>query len=238
MFSISAEFYDLIYARVKDYAAETSQIADLLRKEHPGCKTVLDVACGTGEHARRLAQTAGLRVDGLDLNPELLRIARRKHPEGRFFEGDMSHFQIPHRYDAITCLFSSIAYALTLERVEQAFACFRDHLATGGLLLLEPWFAPGVLDPSSVSHRVGEASGVRVERTGTTQIDGQISRIRFDYSISDSTGTHLLSEVHELGLFTSDELLEAFRRAGFRAEFDPYGLTGRGLYLAKPDQEA
>ena len=236
MFSMSAELYDLIYSRVKDYATETEKIADLLRKEHPDCKTVLDVACGTGEHAKRLAQTTGLCVDGLDINPDLLRIARNKHPEGHFFAGDMSNFRVSRRYDAVTCLFSSIAYALTLERVEQALMSFREHLAPDGLVVLEPWFAPGVLDPNSVSHRVGEGAGLRVERTGSTQIVDRISKIRFDYSITDSTGTRELTEVHELGLFTVDELLSAFRKSGFNALYDPHGLTGRGLYLARLDQ--
>lgn len=55
MFSESAGLYDLIYASFKDYAAEAAQIASLLRRVHPPCHTVLDVACGTGEQARRLA---------------------------------------------------------------------------------------------------------------------------------------------------------------------------------------
>ena len=51
MFTASAEFYDLIYSTFKDYAAEAAQIASVLRRVNPGCRTVLDVACGTGEHA-------------------------------------------------------------------------------------------------------------------------------------------------------------------------------------------
>src|SRR5512144_2010387 len=83
MFTASAELYDLIYGAFKDYAAETTQVAELLRRVNPRCASVLDVACGTGEHARRLADH-GFRVDGLDLNPAFLSIARKKHPAGRF----------------------------------------------------------------------------------------------------------------------------------------------------------
>jgi SAM-dependent methyltransferase len=230
VFSASAEFYDLIYSTFKDYAAETQQIAALLRRLHPRCESVLDVACGTGEHVRLLAQQ-GFRVDGLDLDPALLAIARQKHPGGRFFEADMSHFDVPHRYDAILCLFSSIGYLRTLDRVTEALRRFRRHLAPGGLVLVEPWFPPGRLDPARVATNVGETEGVRVSRRSRVEIDGRLSRLFFDYDITDADGTRHASEVHELGLFTTDEMRAAFVDAGFDVTHDPQGLTDRGLFV-------
>ena len=100
MFSASAEFYDLIYSTFKDYAGEAAQIASLLRRLNPHCQSVLDVACGTGEHARLLA-AHGFVVDGVDLDPAFVHIAKQKHPPGRFFEADMSDFHLSHRYDAV-----------------------------------------------------------------------------------------------------------------------------------------
>src|SRR5215467_280058 len=105
MFDSSAEYYDLLYSTLKDYAAETAAIAALLRRLNPDCRTVLDVACGTGEHAHRLA-ALGFEVDGLDLNPGFVAIARTKHPVGRFVVGDMTDFHAKARYDAVLCLFS------------------------------------------------------------------------------------------------------------------------------------
>jgi len=68
MFTESAAFYDLIYSTFKDYPGEAARIAELLRELRPRCRTVLDVASGTGEHARLLAGM-GFVVDGLDLDP-------------------------------------------------------------------------------------------------------------------------------------------------------------------------
>ena len=232
MFSATAAYYDLIYSRFKDYGREADAIAGILRAQDPRCTTVLDVACGTGEHARALA-ARGFQVDGTDLDPSFIQIASRKHPAGRFVAADMCDFHLDREYDAVLCLFSSIGYARTLDRVRQALACVRDHVTPGGTILVEPWFPPGVLDPARVATNVGEGDGVRVTRVSRVAIDGRISRLLFEYEISDAAGTRSVSEVHELGLFTTDELLAAFRGVGLDVRYDPAGLMDRGLFIAR-----
>ena len=76
----------------------------------------------------------------------------------------MSDFHLSQRYDAVLCLFSSIGYLQTLDRVGLALACFREHLAPGGVIVIEPWYGPDVLDPHRVVRNTGEANGVRVSR--------------------------------------------------------------------------
>jgi SAM-dependent methyltransferase len=233
MFTESAELYDAIYGGFKDYPSEAERLAALLRAANPEARTILDVACGTGEHLRLLGTEYGFEADGLDLDPALLRVARRKYPAGRFFEGDMSGFALKRRYDAVLCLFSSIGYLVSLDRVRKAFGCFRDHVNPGGVVVVEPWFAPGVLESGHVLRHTGEARGVRVERVSQTEIDGRLSRLRFEYRIEDQTGTRYATEIHELGLFTPDEMLASFREAGLTADLDPVGLTGRSLWVAR-----
>ena len=53
MYSATAEIYDAIYS-FKDYAGEAAKIREIVARERPGARTILDVACGTGEHARVL----------------------------------------------------------------------------------------------------------------------------------------------------------------------------------------
>src|SRR5689334_7488828 len=137
MFTESASFYDAIYA-FKDYDAEAVKIAAAIRARAPGARTLLDVACGTGMHARRLAGQHGFVVDGVDRDPVMVRLAQAAHPAGRFVEGDMTAFDLGRRYDAVTCLFGSIGYLRTIDRVRLALACFRRHLASGGVMVVEP----------------------------------------------------------------------------------------------------
>lgn len=129
MFTAAAELYDAIYFTFKDYVTESADIAQRIRSLHPTARTILDVACGTGEHTRLLATEHGFHVDGLDLNADFLRLARLKHPHGRFTVADMTDFSLAERYDAVICMFSSIGYVRTLPALERALCCFTQHLA-------------------------------------------------------------------------------------------------------------
>lgn len=233
MFSESAELYDAIYQTFKDYAAEAERIAALIRAHHPSAHTILDVGCGTGEHVKHL-RARGFDVDGLDLDPRLVAVGRRKVPAAQFYVADMSDFDLPKRYDVVACLFSSIGYVQTISRVTATLRAFRRHLAPSGLVIVEPWFTPGVLRIGTGATRRTEGPGFRVERTSYTSIDGDISTITFEYEIDDGHGVRRATEVHQLGLFTPQEMLNAFDVAGFHPTHDPVGVfDNRGLYVAR-----
>jgi ubiquinone/menaquinone biosynthesis C-methylase UbiE len=234
MFSESPELYDVIYGAFKDYRAEAATIAGLLRTLAPRAATILDVACGTGEHARWLRDDHGYAVYGLDIEPAFVEIARRKVPAATFWQGDMADFTLDARFDAILSLFSSIGYLRTLDRVAQALACFRRHLNPDGLVLVEPWFPPDAWHPGRVYVHTGESGGVRVVRMSHSTVEGRISRLDFHYLVGTDAGIEHRVETHELGLFTTAELTACLTRAGFRdVGHDPGGLTGRGLLTAR-----
>ena len=87
MFTASAELYDAIYFAFKDYVAEAGDIAERVQRLSPSARTILDVGCGTGEHARLLTER-GFHVHGLDINEDFLRLARSKVPTARFHCAD------------------------------------------------------------------------------------------------------------------------------------------------------
>jgi SAM-dependent methyltransferase len=172
-------------------------------------------------------------VDGIDLDPAFVAIASAKNPRGTFTVADMRTFNLGRQYDAILCLFSSIGYVRTLDGVVNAIGRFRDHLTPAGIILVEPWFAPGILTDGYRSTDVGERGNLRVERHARTEVVGRISRLHFDYDITEDGHTRHASEIHELGLFTPEEMRGAFEANGLAVEHDAKGLIGRGLYVAR-----
>ncbi len=233
MFDDSAGFYDLIYGSFKDYAAEAVIVSEWIERYRAGAASLLDVACGTGEHARHLA-ARGFAVDGIDINPAFVRIAQTKVPTGRFAQADMSAFSLGRRYDAVVCLFSSIGYVLTLERLGSTLVALADHLDDHGVLLVEPWFTPGTWSSGQVHQQSASSGGVLVSRMGYSGVDGRVSSIRFEYLIgTEGQGIEHRAEMHELGLFTKAEMTDAFERVGLEVVYDPAGIAGRGLYIAK-----
>jgi ubiquinone/menaquinone biosynthesis C-methylase UbiE len=91
MYDQTAQYYDLIYSALKDFEGEVDKIKTLLAREHASAANILDVACGTGEHARYLAQD--YVVDGIDLDPQMIEIASEKVSSGEFWVEDMSDFK-------------------------------------------------------------------------------------------------------------------------------------------------
>ena len=81
---------------------------------------------------------------------------------------------------------------------------------------------------------VVDREDLKISRVNRTEIRDRISWMEFHYLVGDPSEIRHLREVHELGLFTEQEMREALFSAGFQdVEFDPKGLTGRGLYLAR-----
>lgn len=233
MFSETPGVYDEIYG-FKDYAGETRRVAELLEELAPGARRILEVGCGTGGHARHLVRDHGYELQGLDLEKAFVELARRKVPEATFHHGDMADFDLGEEFDAVLCLFSSIGYLTTLDRVEAALGCFRAHLAEGGVALVEPWFTPESWHPGRIYLHTSESDGRQVVRMSHSTVEGRISRLRFHYLVGDEGGIEHRTEDHELGLFTVEEMLGAFDRAGFReVEHDAEGLIGRGMYRAR-----
>ena len=229
MFSRSARIYDAIYASVRDYPREAAELDRLIQERRPGARTLLDVACGTGAHLEHLE---GYGVEGLDLDPEMLAVARERLPDVPFHEGDMAAFDLGERFDTVVCMFSSIGYVRTEERLSSAIASMARHLEPGGVLVVEPWLSPDVWMDRHVGAVFVDDPELKIARMNVAQREGTVSMFEFEYLVGTPDGIERFTERHELGLFRVEQYLQAFRIAGLEAEHDQEGPMGRGLYIA------
>src|SRR5262249_47722726 len=106
-----------------------------------------------------------------------------------------------------------------------------DHLAPGGALLVEPWFTADVIQPGRISAQTEEDPDLIIVRMSHMAVDGAISRLTFEYLIARPDGITRASELHEMGLFTREQMTAAFENVGLRTTYDEEGLTGRGAYV-------
>jgi SAM-dependent methyltransferase len=230
MYARSARFYDAIYAS-KDYVSEADEVDRRIQAAHPGAATLLDVACGTGGHLRALAGRYG--CEGLDLSADQLVVAAERLPDVPLHEVDMVSFQLDRRFDAITCLFSSIGYVATVERLGMAILAMSHHLEPGGVLIVEPWLEPHVWQDGHLSALFVDEPDIKIARLAIAATEGRLSVMEMEHLVATKDGgvEHFV-ERHALGLFTIDEHLAAFSAAGLEVHHESQGLIGRGLYTA------
>ena len=228
MFSRSARLYDTIYS-FKDYAAEADLLTRYIRGSAPDARTLLDVACGTGLHIEQLRRN--FLVEGLDIDPDLLAIARERNPDVAFHQADMRDFDLGKKFDAVTCLFSSIGYMHELDDLSRAIATMADHLDPGGVLVVEGWLTPDVFDAHHVNAVFVDEIDLKIARVNNAEVDGRLSKFTFHYVVGTPDEVMTFTEDHALALYTRQEYEDAFEAAGLEVNYEADGLMGRGNYI-------
>jgi ubiquinone/menaquinone biosynthesis C-methylase UbiE len=117
----------------------------LLRHLPSKCGDVLEIGCGTGGFARRLAKRCA-RVLALDLSPEMIRIARERSTQFSNIQFELADIQERPLPNAG---FDCIATIATLHHVayEETLLKMKTALKPGGVLLVIDLFEPaGLMD--------------------------------------------------------------------------------------------
>ena len=232
MFTKSEAFYDAIYATMKDYANEAQQIHKLIQqyKQTSGTR-LLDVACGTGRHIPFLQEH--YIVEGLDLDEQMLAIARQRNPQVIFHHADMVNFDLGCQFDVIVCLFSSIGYVKTVPNLHRTLQTMRHHLLPGGVILIEPWLTPEVYEVGHIAAVFVDQPDLKIARMNKSEVEDGISVMNFHYLVATPQGIEHFTERHELGLFSHEEYLNAFQASELDVVYDPdpHKLMGRGVYI-------
>lgn len=131
----TVELYDLY---VGDWPGEIDFYLDHAQQAHAQGTAVLEVACGTGRIAIRLAE-AGIAVTGLDHSPEYLAIARSKsadRPNIQWVQADMRAFDLETQFGLAIIPGHAFQNIHTADDQVAALSCIRRHLLPGGTLIV------------------------------------------------------------------------------------------------------
>jgi ubiquinone/menaquinone biosynthesis C-methylase UbiE len=228
MYSESAKLYDELHS-FKDYAEMASRLTAMIRQYRPGAESFLEVACGTGQFLKRLQDD--FRVEGMDISAEMLSIASERCPGVPLHQADMAEFEISHRFDVIACLFSSIAFAQPVVRMQHTVKRMASHLTPKGVLLLEPYFSPETCWDRDLRLNVYDGKDRKIAWMYVTDVKENLAVVEHHYLFGERTGVKHFTERQELGLFTDVEYREAIEHAGLTVSYDPLGIYGRGMYI-------
>ena len=99
------------------------------------------------------------------------------------------------------------------------------------MLVVEPWLPPEGFTPGHIGAVFRDNPDLKIARINSSVVEDGISIMDFHYLVGTSDGVEHFTELHELGLFTHDQYVDAFTAASFRVDYDADGLMGRGLYI-------
>jgi ubiquinone/menaquinone biosynthesis C-methylase UbiE len=233
VFRHTAHIYDLIHqATGKDYGEESKQLDEQIRARNPTARHLLDVACGTGAHLRHLH---GLyHVTGVDLEPAMLAEAQTHLPGVELIEADMRSLSLNRRFDAITCLFSSIGYMQSTEELNTAIGAMARHLNPGGVLIVDGWVRPDAwIDPGTTHVEVAESHSMKVVRAGRSRRVGKQTHLEMHHLVVTLDRVDHIFDEHVLTLFSDDEYRAAFGAARLEADKVASPMPRRDRYIGQ-----
>jgi SAM-dependent methyltransferase len=218
MYDRSARIYDLLYvgSGIKDYQAESAELHRIIEEACPAARTVLDVACGTGAHLAELRQWYA--VEGADLSPAMLAVARERVPEIPLHVADMRALDLGRSFDAVLCLFSSIGYVTEPSDMRSSVARLAAHVAPGGVLILDGWVRPDEWrDNRSTEPDIARDDEMLVVRLAYTRREGGITDLDMHHLVQTKAGIEHFAESHRLALTRTEDYVSAVEGAGLVA---------------------
>ncbi|WP_432663924.1 class I SAM-dependent methyltransferase [Wukongibacter baidiensis] len=134
-----AKVYDFLMRDV-DYDSWVDYIEKIFGREGSRPKTILELACGTGNITNRLSKR-GYDMIGIDISSEMLTFAKDKaHAIGqdvRYINQDMRDLNYSKQVDAIVCLCDGFNYILEEDDLASIFDKVYSLLQDEGIFIFD-----------------------------------------------------------------------------------------------------
>lgn len=222
--SAYSDAYDLLYSD-KDYKAECDLIENLFhRYSKVPVSTVLDLGCGTGNHAFAMS-SRGYDVLGIDRSEGMLAVARHRsrsnndHGKVRFQSADIRTASPGQDFDAALIMFAVLGYQVENDDVLSTLKAARRSLKPGGLLIFDVWYGPAVLQQRPSDRvKVIPTQGGKILRVASGELDilHHICDVRFRlWRLAEGQVVTEIEETHRMRYFFPLELSFFLSSSGF-----------------------
>ena len=196
-----AKYYDKFYKN-KNYVKETEFLMNFLKQD----ESIIDIGCGTGIHASLLEQK-GYKVDGLDLNKEMLDIAKTRVHSHLYLQNILD-LNINKKYDVIISMFAVLNHLKNIQELETSFRNFKNILTDDGKIIID------LHNPQSSGNKVDMYDNM----TRTMQWNyNEKSKIEDSKIIFEIDGKKYIDN-HTFRIFTIDEVTKCCENVGLTVQ--------------------
>lgn len=205
----------------------------------PAGSHILDLCCGSGQVAARLA-ARGFQVTGIDESKEMLRYARRNAPKCRFVCARAESFKLSESFAAVVSTFDSLNHVLSLRELQRVFQNVYSALDSGGLFVFDLNMETGFRARWSEDFSIVRADAACIMRG---RYDAQLRLAHYDATVLRRMKTNYTRHNFTLieKCYRKSEVRKALSDAGLRRirvydavkDLDLAGHTGRAFFQAQ-----
>lgn len=245
IFDNFSKYYDIFYGS-RNIKLDVSFITSVIKKfmKKPARK-ILDVGCGTGDHAIELAKR-GYYVVGIDISKEMIKLAKKKSKREKvkdriyLVKVDVRRLNLGTKFDVVIALYGVINYLVKTIDLIKMLKNVRNHLEEYGLFIFDFWHLPGqirIFKPVSVwKLEKGNELFVKLELMSLNPIKKKV-RVSYELQyLKDGIVKDVTYEEHTLRLFTIPEISRYLIKCGFEP-LAFYEVGGKRRYTFNPPNE-
>jgi SAM-dependent methyltransferase len=198
-------------------------------------RRVLDCACGTGNISFQLDKL-GLEVTGVDIAAGMIRVANEKvaalpaseNSRLRFYEADLTSFDLDETFDSATCLYDSLNYILDAEKLQAAFEHIGRHVAPGGVFVFDMNSDYAFIADLFTQNDYNPGKNLHYDWRAEFNEETRVCSVTMNFHRIAPDGTvQVFQEMHRERAYTLDEVKRMLRETGWILEFafDAYTLN-------------
>lgn len=213
-----AKYYDKFYQN-KNYKKETEFLKNFINANDK----ILDVGCGTGIHAALLTDN-GFEVDGLDLNKEMLEIAKTRLKTNLYWQ-NILEIDISKKYNMIISMFAVFNHLKDTDELMRGLMNLKQLLHDVGKIIIDlhnPQSSGSKIDTYDNMTRVMKWNYDRSLKIEKSDIIFEIDGIKY-------------TDTHTFRIFTIDEMKECCERVGLKVVnvYENYDINKEGTSTSK-----